>query len=240
MESFATRPYVHVLQGRIWAQFEYTHERGFLDVHTLILAHFEWKIKHLTANTDIYSEWIFEFWKLIYDFDLWLIFNIYIGRQETLNQHTDLFHLNCHTLNISSSRRSFFLANISTTCLSFISRSRKHENVTIWRVFAWRPFAFSPRKHVYTTWHKSATILCRHGASQICFHPVHCRKWSFSGRSCNWHTQKNLQAGTYVRIWGVRCRNQGLFYRIMLERWWSLPFHSPAMALSQKFIIIIG
>ena len=27
-----------------------------------------------------------------------------------------------------------------------------------WRVFAWRPFAFSPRKHVYTTWHKSATI----------------------------------------------------------------------------------
>jgi len=24
--------------------------------------------------------------------------------------------------------------------------------------FAWRPFAFSPRKHVYTTWHKSATI----------------------------------------------------------------------------------
>ena len=25
--------------------------------------------------------------------------------------------------------------------------------------FAWRPFAFSPRKHVYTTWHKSATIM---------------------------------------------------------------------------------
>ena len=24
---------------------------------------------------------------------------------------------------------------------------------------AWRPFAFSPRKHAYTTWHKSATIL---------------------------------------------------------------------------------
>ena len=25
-------------------------------------------------------------------------------------------------------------------------------------VFAWRPFTFSPRKHAYTTWHKSATI----------------------------------------------------------------------------------
>ena len=27
-----------------------------------------------------------------------------------------------------------------------------------WRVFALRPFAFSPRKHVHTTWRKSATI----------------------------------------------------------------------------------
>ena len=35
---------------------------------------------------------------------------------------------------------------------------RKHEKVTIWRVFAWRLFAFSPRKHDNTTWHKSATI----------------------------------------------------------------------------------
>ena len=34
-----------------------------LDVHTLILAHCELK-QHLTANTDIYSEWISEFWKL--------------------------------------------------------------------------------------------------------------------------------------------------------------------------------
>jgi len=39
--------------------------------------------------------------------------------------------------------------------------TRKHEKVTIWRVFAWRPFAFSPRKHDNTTWHKSATILWR-------------------------------------------------------------------------------
>ena len=38
--------------------------------------------------------------------------------------------------------------------------TRKHEKVTIWRVFAWRPFAFSPRKHDNTTWHKSATIKC--------------------------------------------------------------------------------
>ena len=36
---------------------------------------------------------------------------------------------------------------------------RKHEKVTIWRVFAWRLFAFSPRKHDNTTWHKSATIV---------------------------------------------------------------------------------
>jgi len=35
---------------------------------------------------------------------------------------------------------------------------RKHEKVTIWRFFAWRHFAFSPRKHDNTTWHKSATI----------------------------------------------------------------------------------
>ena len=35
---------------------------------------------------------------------------------------------------------------------------RKHEKGTILRVFAWRLFAFSPRKHAYTTWHKSATM----------------------------------------------------------------------------------
>jgi len=34
---------------------------------------------------------------------------------------------------------------------------RKHEKVIIWRVFALRLFAFSPRKHDNTTWHKSAT-----------------------------------------------------------------------------------
>ena len=36
---------------------------------------------------------------------------------------------------------------------------RKHEIVITWRVFVWRLFAFSPRKHAYTTWHKSATII---------------------------------------------------------------------------------
>jgi len=36
---------------------------------------------------------------------------------------------------------------------------RKHEKVIILRVFAWRLFEFLPRKHVYTTWHKSATIV---------------------------------------------------------------------------------
>ena len=36
---------------------------------------------------------------------------------------------------------------------------RNHEKVTIWRVFAWGLFAFLPRKHDNTTWHKSATIV---------------------------------------------------------------------------------
>ena len=35
---------------------------------------------------------------------------------------------------------------------------RKPDKITFYQVFAWRPFAFSPRKHVYTTWHKSSTI----------------------------------------------------------------------------------
>jgi len=39
---------------------------------------------------------------------------------------------------------------------------QKHEKVTIWRVFAWRLFAFSPRKHDNTKWHKSATIVLRY------------------------------------------------------------------------------
>ena len=38
---------------------------------------------------------------------------------------------------------------------------RKPDKITFWWVFAWRPFAFSPRKHVYTTWHKSATIVTK-------------------------------------------------------------------------------
>jgi len=38
-------------------------------------------------------------------------------------------------------------------------RHAKPDKIAFWRVFAWRPFAFSPRKHVYTTWHKSATIV---------------------------------------------------------------------------------
>ena len=37
--------------------------------------------------------------------------------------------------------------------------TRKPAKITFWRVFAWRPYACSPRKHVYTTWHKSATIV---------------------------------------------------------------------------------
>jgi len=53
-------------------------------------------------------------------------------------------------------------------CLSYLCLARrkiamrKHKKVIIWQVFAWRPFAFSPRKHVYTTWHKSATITKLH------------------------------------------------------------------------------
>jgi len=37
--------------------------------------------------------------------------------------------------------------------------AKKIANITIWQVFAWRPFAFLSRKHVNTIWHKSATIL---------------------------------------------------------------------------------
>jgi len=37
------------------------------------------------------------------------------------------------------------------------TRQNQPAKITIWQVFAWRPFAFSPRKHDYTTWHKSAT-----------------------------------------------------------------------------------
>jgi len=49
-------------------------------------------------------------------------------------------------------------------CLSYLWLARgkvamqNPTKFTIRRVFAWRPFAFLPRKHVYTTWHKSATI----------------------------------------------------------------------------------
>ena len=38
-------------------------------------------------------------------------------------------------------------------------RSPCENKITFWRFFAWRPFALTPRKHVYTTWHKSATIV---------------------------------------------------------------------------------
>ena len=57
-----------------------------LDVHTLILAPFEWKMKHFTANNDIYSEWIFEFWKLIYDFSYdWYLTFISDGKKLWIN-----------------------------------------------------------------------------------------------------------------------------------------------------------
>jgi len=42
------------------------------------------------------------------------------------------------------------------------SPREKHAKITYWRVFAWRPFAFSPRKHVYATWHKSATLTIKY------------------------------------------------------------------------------
>ena len=41
---------------------------------------------------------------------------------------------------------------------TFVWRAEKSPKVTIWRVIAWRLFAFMPRKHAYTTWHQSATI----------------------------------------------------------------------------------
>jgi len=59
--------------------------------------------------------------------------------------------------------------NMKTVVLSCGGAKGRHaikEKVTIWRVFVWRPFAFSPRKHVYTTWHKSATICFR---CSVCF-----------------------------------------------------------------------
>ena len=37
------------------------------------------------------------------------------------------------------------------------AKTRQNHHLAVF--FAWRPFAFSPRKHAYTTWHKSATIV---------------------------------------------------------------------------------
>jgi len=50
------------------------------------------------------------------------------------------------------------MTSVVRSCGGAKGRHAKTRKVTIWRVFAWRLFAFSPWKHVNTTWHKSATI----------------------------------------------------------------------------------
>ena len=45
-------------------------------------------------------------------------------------------------------------------CLSYLCLARrkvamrKPDKITFWRIYARRPFVFSPRKHIYMTWHK--------------------------------------------------------------------------------------
>jgi len=68
---------------------------------------------------------------------------------------------------------TLFMRCLFAYCLSYLCLARrkvamrKPDKITFWRVFAWRHFAFSPRKHVFTTWHKSATIMEHNSAIDL-------------------------------------------------------------------------